>query len=443
MDVYACEDTAVDTLGPLVAARPACDLIIGGGSLVEMLGLFGKVHRLMRPHLQHYLTALGDSRVPLWGGPREVAQCVAPRPTNLVLLVNARLIPSRPQLICLRTLVEGGRPGIILVGSNVAAAIVQQDARTAKTLTAIRQGRQSLDTLADSDLPRFDATLELLQTPADLLTAHETSLEAMLAVALESGHYVEQRPGLFLENHDDPTLAPKVAAEIAVRQGPVLIDAAAEVGPFCCFDGPVRIGRRTKVHPHSWLAAGTVAGHDCRLGGEITATVIEPFSNKAHEGFLGHSHLGSWVNLAAGTITGNLKFSYGPVRLHGHGATPATETDRQFFGSLIGDFTKTAIQTALPCGGLIGPAATLGGVVSGSVPAFYTQLSATDQGTCTSVDLLATSLARMLSRRGLTFQPADRKLLHALAQLTNSSDTSPANNTSSGTSQESPSCVEP
>ena len=62
--------------------------------------------------------------------------------------------------------------------------------------------------------------------------------------------------------------------------------------------------------------AGTAIGAECRVGGEVEATVMEPFSNKPHDGFLGHSHIGSWVNLAAGTITGNLKATYGPVRLH-------------------------------------------------------------------------------------------------------------------------------
>ena len=422
MDVYVCEDASVDALGPLVVARPACDLIIGGGSLVEMLGHFGRVHRILRPHLQTYLTALSNGRVPLWGGPREVFKKVAPLPATLVLLANARLIPSRPQLTCLRTLLEAGRPGIILSGNTVAAAILNRDDATTDTFNAIRHGLQPLDTLADTNLPKFDTRLDLLQIPADLLTAHEDSLEAMLTVALDSGHYIEHRPGLFLEQQNEPSLTPNVAAEIAIREGPVLVDAAADIGPFCCLDGPIRIGRRTKVHPHSWLGPATVTGHDCRLGGEVTATVIEPFSNKAHEGFLGHSHLGSWVNLAAGTITGNLKFSYGPVRLHGSESAHATETGRQFFGSLIGDFTKTAIQTTLPCGGLIGPAATLGGAITSPVPAFTTQLSATDQRTPTGVEQLATSLTRMLSRRGLELQLADRELLVTLARFTHMPD---------------------
>jgi glucose-1-phosphate thymidylyltransferase len=123
-----------------------------------------------------------------------------------------------------------------------------------------------------------------------------------------------------------------VADEVVVRHGPVVVGAGAEIGPFVCLDGPLWIGPRTRVNPHAWLRAGTAIGADCRVGGEIEATVMEAFSNKAHDGFLGHSHLGSWVNLAAGTVTSNLKATYGTVRLHEHrsdGSRATTDTGRR------------------------------------------------------------------------------------------------------------------
>jgi UDP-N-acetylglucosamine diphosphorylase/glucosamine-1-phosphate N-acetyltransferase len=421
MDVYVCEDEAVVDLGPLTLARPACDLSIGGGSLVEMLGHFGRVHRVLRPYLQDYLTALDGKRTPHWGGSREPSgePLIRSRHGETVLVVNARLIPNRPQLITLRSLVEAGHRGVILTGETVAAAILHRDAAAASPdalmLDQLASGHLPLAAVAtETELPRLDASLPLLETPADLLTAHEEGLEAMLAVALDSGRYIEQCPGLFLEQVTSKELVPRVDEFVAVRSGPVLIDAAAEVGPFCCLDGPLRIGRGTKVHPRSWLGPGTVVGHDCRLGGEVSASVIEPFSNKAHAGFLGHSHLGSWVNLAAGTITGNLKYSYGTVRLQ----TPdgcTTDSGRQFFGCLVGDFSKTGIQTTLPCGGLIGPAATVEGRVAGPIAPFTTVIAGLPPGSLATVDQVATALRRMMARRGITFHEADRALLAELA----------------------------
>jgi hypothetical protein len=337
-----------------------------------------------------------------------------------VLLVNARLVPSRPNMIALRTLVEAGQRGVVLAGETVAAAILHRDASAANTdaqlLDQLAAGSLPLAVVAaEAGLPRIEALLTLLNRPGDLLDAHEESLEEMLAAAIDSGRYVEPRPGLYLEKVSAKELVPRVDDFVSIRGGPVLIDAAAEIGPFCCLDGPLRIGRHTKVHPRSWLGPGTVVGHDCRLGGEISASVIEPFSNKAHAGFLGHSHLGSWVNLGAGTITGNLKYSYGTVRLQDHDGG-VTDSGRQFFGCLVGDFSKTGIQTTLPCGGLIGPAATVEGRVASPVAPFAAVIAGLPTGTRATVEQVATALRRMMARRGIAFHEADRALLIALAE---------------------------
>jgi acetyltransferase-like isoleucine patch superfamily enzyme len=91
--------------------------------------------------------------------------------------------------------------------------------------------------------------------------------------------------------------------------------------------------------------------------GELAHTVFLGYANKAHDGFVGHSVIGRWVNLGAGTITSNLKNTYGPVRLEiaGH----RVETGAQFVGSLIGDHAKTAIGTLLSTGTVVGAGASV------------------------------------------------------------------------------------
>jgi bifunctional N-acetylglucosamine-1-phosphate-uridyltransferase/glucosamine-1-phosphate-acetyltransferase GlmU-like protein len=175
---------------------------------------------------------------------------------------------------------------------------------------------------------------------------------------------------------------------------------------------PVFIGAGARINPHAWIRESTAVGNECRVGGEIEASVMEPFSNKPHDGYLGHSHLGSWANFAAGTITGNLKVSYGTVRLK-H-PTGTVDTGRQFLGALIGDLAKTAINTSLPCGARIGAAATVGGSVPESVPAFHNQLVGGPEGSVTTAAQAATVLERMMARRGLAILPADRELLEAV-----------------------------
>jgi len=101
----------------------------------------------------------------------------------------------------------------------------------------------------------------------------------------------------------------------------------------------------------------TAIGPRCNVRGELSNCVFLGYANKAHDGFVGHSVIGRWANIGAGTITSNLKNTYGRVRLEVAG-TPI-ETGLQFLGSLIGDHAKTAIGTLLATGTVIGTGASV------------------------------------------------------------------------------------
>jgi len=414
MRIFIFEDDAVSRLGVLVAVRPACDLTIGATSLHDSLTAFGSVHRCLRPPLARYLAALGGTRVALWGTASDQS---SPPPASrhgaVALLVNARVVPSRENLLVLRSLVEAGRRTVVHEADTIAAAVLHLaadgDGSDDALVRRLRdEGPAAVREAAIAAIPTADARLALLGEAHDVVEAHERSLEGALAIRLDSGRYREVRPKLFV------AAGVNVAAEVAVRGGPVVVEAGAEIGPFVCLDGPLFVGPRARVNPHAWLRPGTVLGADCRAGGEIEATVMEPFSNKPHVGFLGHSHVGSWVNLAAGTITSNLKATYGPVRLHERlpdGSRATMDTGRQFFGALIGDLVRTAINTSIPCGARIGVAAAVQGSVAESVPAFANDLL----GNPSTAEQAATVLGRMMARRGLPLLDADAALLATLA----------------------------
>jgi UDP-N-acetylglucosamine diphosphorylase/glucosamine-1-phosphate N-acetyltransferase len=417
MNVVVFEDAAVAQLGDLIAARPACDLTLGSHTLVEALGHIGHVRRAVRPHLAAHLAGLGG-RLAVWGGMADSGwQPPASRHGVIVLLVNARVVPSRENLLALRGLVEAGHRGAVRHAGSIAAAIVHLAADASGPVHAVVErllasGHDAVATIESLALPEAVAELALVAAPHDIVTAHERALAGSLALRIDSGAYQEIRADLFV------AAGGHVADAVVVRNGPVVVEAGAEIGPFVCLDGPVWIGPGARVNPHAWLRAGTAVGRGCRVGGEVEASVLEPFSNKAHEGFLGHSHLGSWVNLGAGTITSNLKTSYGPIRLHEprrDGGTDAIDTGRQFLGALIGDFTKTAIHSSLPCGCRIGPAATVGGSVPEVVPGFSTMLGSGAGGSRATVEQVTTVLGRMMARRGLEILPADRDLVQAIA----------------------------
>lgn len=139
--------------------------------------------------------------------------------------------------------------------------------------------------------------------------------------------------------------------------GPVMIEAGATVQSFTRVQGPTWIG------PHAVVGGDKITvcaiGDACKVHGEMNSVVFVAYANKAHDGFLGHSYLGRWVNLGANTVTSNLKNTYGPVSLW----TPSgiRDTGLQFLGTLFGDHAKTGIGLTLTTGTVIGAGAQLYG----------------------------------------------------------------------------------
>jgi UDP-N-acetylglucosamine diphosphorylase/glucosamine-1-phosphate N-acetyltransferase len=142
-----------------------------------------------------------------------------------------------------------------------------------------------------------------------------------------------------------------------VRHGAVVIRDGAEVRSGTRLEGPCWIGEHARVV--GGFIRQSVIGPHAVVRGEVSSSIFTGYCNKAHDGFVGHSILGHWVNLGALTTTSNLKNTYGPVRLE----TPAgpRDTGRQFVGSFIGDHAKTAIGTMLSTGTIIGAGASVFG----------------------------------------------------------------------------------
>jgi len=142
-----------------------------------------------------------------------------------------------------------------------------------------------------------------------------------------------------------------------VRHGVIVIDHGAEVRSGTRLEGPCYVGPGARVL--GGFIRTSIIGPRSVVRGEVSSTIFHGYANKGHDGFVGHSVIGRWVNLGAGTTTSNLKNTYGIVRLSIAGAP--VETGRQLLGSLIGDHAKTAIGTMLPTGTVIGAGANVFG----------------------------------------------------------------------------------
>ena len=140
-----------------------------------------------------------------------------------------------------------------------------------------------------------------------------------------------------------------------VSHGPVVVESGVEIRSGTRLEGPLWVGANARVIGGD--LRGSAVGPHCTVHGELASCVFLGYANKSHDGFLGHSVVGRWVNCGAGTITSNLKNTYGPVRLEI--ADARVDTAQQFLGTLFGDHAKTAIGTLLSTGTVVGAGANV------------------------------------------------------------------------------------
>jgi UDP-N-acetylglucosamine diphosphorylase/glucosamine-1-phosphate N-acetyltransferase len=193
-----------------------------------------------------------------------------------------------------------------------------------------------------------------------------------------------------------------------VRGGPVVLDRGAEVRHGTRLEGPVYVGRSSRILGGE--IRGSVIGPVCRVRGEVSESVFLGYGNKAHDGFVGHSVIGRWVNLGAGTITSNLKNTYGPVRLDV--GSERIDTGRLNVGALFGDHAKIAIGTLLSTGTVVGAGASVHG--GGPTPRWVPPFSWGSSGTLVTEDGFLSMAERMMARRDVPLTEARRASLRAV-----------------------------
>jgi UDP-N-acetylglucosamine diphosphorylase/glucosamine-1-phosphate N-acetyltransferase len=187
---------------------------------------------------------------------------------------------------------------------------------------------------------------------------------ALRADAVAGATVIGPRERLFVERDamiEPHTIFDLTAGPVFVRRGATVQAFTRVVGPCVIGEGSVVVGDR--------IAASSI-GERCRVHGELSMSIVMGCTNKSHDGFVGHSYLGRWVNLGAGTITSNLKNTYGSVQIW----TPdgVRDTGETFLGSFIGDYGRTGIGTRLTTGTVLGAGANIfpTGVAPKVIPPF-------------------------------------------------------------------------
>lgn len=190
-----------------------------------------------------------------------------------------------------------------------------------------------------------------------------------------------------------------------------LLEGSVIRGPFALCEGSI-------VKMSAKIYGATTVGPFSKVGGELNNVVIQGFSNKGHDGFLGNSVIGEWCNLGADTNTSNLKNNYGEVSVWNYDSEGFSQTDRQFQGLIMGDHSKTGINTMLNTGTTVGVSANIFG--GGFPPKFVPSFSwGGKEGFQDFEKVKALEVAeRMMERREMSFSDLDKGILSHIFKVT-------------------------
>ncbi|MEM4206810.1 MAG: putative sugar nucleotidyl transferase [Nitrososphaerota archaeon] len=198
------------------------------------------------------------------------------------------------------------------------------------------------------------------------------------------------------------------------RRGPLIIERGCRIASGSVLIGPCRVGRETEVLGGR-VGPEVFTGPVCRISGEIEHTIVLGYSNKRHLGYLGHSLVGEWVNIGAGTVGSNLKNTYGEIRVEIESSR--VSSGRQFLGQFIGDHARTSVGTSLMCGKKLGCFTMSMGIVSRDIPPF---VGVSPEGRLYVLELSSEIMTaeRMMNRRKVEMTDAYRRLVEKLYEIT-------------------------
>lgn len=301
---------------PLVFTRPVADLQLGGMTLAKRweVALNATAVVETEPYLQ--------SDMP-----------------EFDVAVLAGCLPSPQLLIAVQALDNGQK----LVSGNELIAF--KGAPSSKS-----------DEINSYEEVLFSDSLTIIRYPWDLFV-HNAHVICDDVVFFEHTH----TNSIDASNHQfgmHPVLVGKnVTAKAVVfntTDGPIIIDHGATIMEGSLLRGPLYIGKDSLIKMGTKIYGGTSLGHSSKVGGELNNVIFIGNSNKSHDGFLGNAVVGEWCNLGAATDASNLKNDYGEIRAWNYTEQKFIKTGLQFCGPIIGDHSKTAIQTALNTATVIG-----------------------------------------------------------------------------------------
>lgn len=271
-------------------------------------------------------------------------------------------------------------------------------------------------TLSSIPSIEWEEPLVLFERPTDLFTYNDKAIDFDFELLTKgrtsaplspTNGFLGDKANLFIEEG-----AKVEFATLNCQKGKIYIGKDAEVMEGSHLRGPIALCEHATVNMGAKLYGATTIGPYSKVGGEISNSVIWGYSNKGHDGFLGNSVLGQWCNLGADTNVSNLKNTYNTIQLWDYQKGDYTSSGLQFCGVLMGDHSKTAINTQINSGTTIGVFANLfsAGFPSKYIPNFAWGVSAEKY----RLEEAFAVAERVMARRGIAFDEKEQDILQWL-----------------------------
>ncbi|WP_456459748.1 GlmU family protein [Reichenbachiella sp.] len=204
------------------------------------------------------------------------------------------------------------------------------------------------------------------------------------------------------------------AAILNAEEGPIYLAKNSIVQEGATIRGPFGLGENSRINMNAKIREGVTIGPNCKIGGEVSNSIVYGNSNKAHDGYLGNAVVGEWCNLGADTNNSNLKNNYDEVKAYDFETNNFIKTGLQFCGLFIGDHSKTAINTALNTGTTIGVCSNVfgSGFPSTYIPSF--SWGGGDQTVTHKFDKAIETARKVWARKNIKDTDEDEKILKTI-----------------------------
>ncbi|HZT96070.1 MAG TPA: putative sugar nucleotidyl transferase [Chloroflexota bacterium] len=364
--VCVFEDEKAENFLPLAYTRPVFDLRCGMRTLFKKISLVYNgctIRQLCRP----YLIRVADSQnqPSLIGNSRDLL-----RSYGQILFLNGRLLARRDLDL---EITPDGEDALYVCGDDLVAARLSGPRLTIGLKWLAEQDTESVMATIAREVRVQRVEVEMVAYPWDLIHRNGREIVADFDMQRLDPEQAQPHPAAAIYNRDrvfvDPSAEIMAGAVLDARDGPIYIDEGAVIQPFSFVQGPCYIGRYVRIVGGK-VREDTSIGPYCRVGGEVECSIFHAYTNKYHDGFVGHSYLGEWVNVGAMTTTSDLKNTYGSIRIELQDRQ--LDTGLTKLGALVGDHVKLGIGVLLNSGSTIGTGCNLfgGGMLPKVVPCF-------------------------------------------------------------------------